>query len=605
MNTFMVFNKILPYFFFLAVVLFSCKKTADVVPPPPTGPVVVPPTPVIPPDFTTTVSTAISGFVTDDNDIAVTGAVVKFGGSIANTDQFGYFKITNANVVKTAAVVTVTKSGYFNGIKTLIAEANKPLFTRVKLLAKTTVGSINALTGGNVSLSNGLLIGLPANAVVRASNNTAYNGSVNVAARWINPVSSDLNLVMPGDLRGVSTDGGLKILTTYGMTAVELTGAAGELLQIAANKKATLAMPIPASISAGASATIPLWYFDEQKGVWIEQGLATKTGSTYVGEVSHFSFWNCDRAVPYVIFNATVTSPTGLPVSNALVKVFLASQPNDAHFGYTNEAGYISGGVPVNAQLVIQVVGEWGCNTALFSQNFSTATVDISLGNLILPASATAEVSGKIVNCSGTGIASGSLLMQRNGMNLRYLVSNLGTFSFITTVCAAGSPITLTGQDLTTNVQTAPANFIINAGINNVGNITACTVVTSEFVNATINGVSYAFSAPADNLGLGNFGNDGYDLFAYRIPNSFSQYTRFAFSRIGIAANTNMPLLNFNSHNILGNATVTPNSVIVNITEFGPVNGYVSGNFSGSINNVSTPGSPYTISCNFRILRTF
>ena len=466
-------------------------------------------------------------------------------------------------------------------------------------------GSINAITGGSVSLSNGLIISLPANAVIRASDNTAYTGSVNVAARWINPVSTDLNLVMPGDLRGLTTDGKLQTLTTYGMTAVELTGTAGELLQIAANKKATLTMPIPASILAGASATIPLWYFDEQKGIWIEQGQAIKTGSTYVGDVSHFSFWNCDRFIPYVMFNATVTNSSGLPVSNALVKVSLASQPNDAHFGYTNELGYISGGVPVNAQLVIQVVGEWGCNTALFSQNFSTTTVDISLGNLILPASATAEISGKIVDCNGTGITNGSLLMLRNGMYLRFPVSNLGTFSFATTVCAAGSPITLIGEDLTANVQTSPTNFSINAGINNVGNLSACTVSTSEFVNATINGTSYAFSVPADNLGISNYGNNGLDMFAYRIPNSFSQFARFAVSRIGIAANTDMPLLTFNSHNIAGNATVTPNSIMVHITEYGPINGYISGNFSGTLNNVSTPGSPYTVSCSFRFLRLF
>jgi hypothetical protein len=571
---------------------FSCQKSG-------TNDNIITP---LPPDLSSKVNTSVSGFVTDDNNAAVQGATVKVGIITSTTDQYGFFEMKNVDVVKTAAVITVTKTGSFNGIKTFIAENNKPIFCRIKLMTKTNAGSINATAGGNVTLTNGLVISLPANAVVKASDNSAYLGSINVAARWINPVSTDLNLTMPGDLRGLSTDGSLKTLTTYGMTAVELTSTSGELLQIAAGKKATMTMPIPATILTSAAATIPLWYFDEVKGLWIEQGLATKSGSTYIGDVSHFSFWNCDRAVPYVIFNATVTNAGGLPVSNALVKVFLASQPNDVHFGYTNAQGYISGGLPVNSQMVIQVVGEWGCNTALFSQNFSTGTTDISLGNLVLPASATAEISGKIVDCNSTGISNGSLVMLRSGINLRYPVSNTGTFSFATSVCAAGSNITLIGQDLTANVQSTATNFTINSGANNVGNLSACTVSTSQYVNYSVNGISHAFTMPPDNIGLN--GGNGYEIFAYRIPTS-SEYTRFTFSKVGIAANTNMPLLTFNSNEISNNATVTANSVMVNITEYGAINGYITGSFSGTINNVSTPGSPYTITCNFRVLRWF
>lgn len=117
---------------------------------------------------------------------------------------------------------------------------------------------------------------------------------------------------MPGDLRGISTDGSLKTLTTYGMAAVELTGALGELLQIAPGQKASLTMPIPVAILSNAPATIPLWSFDEAKGLWKEEGQAIKTGSNYVGDVSHFSFWNCDVPNNYVQFNCTVKNSDGI-----------------------------------------------------------------------------------------------------------------------------------------------------------------------------------------------------------------------------------------------------------------------------------------------------
>jgi hypothetical protein len=590
-------------FAFLLVItslfFLACKKTSDVAAP--IDPVIT----ITPPDLTTKVTTAlVSGFVTDGNDVAVKDASVLIGTATVLTDKYGYFEARNVQMVQNAAVVTVSKTGFFKGIKTYIATANKSAFFRIKLIPKTSAGTMNAIAGGAVTLASGLSINFPASAIVNASTNAAYTGVVTVAAFYINPTATDLNSIMPGDLRGLNTDGNLQLLTSFGMVAVELTGAGGELLQIATGKKATLTMPIPTALSATAPASIPLWYFNETNGLWKQEGSATKTGNTYVGDVSHFSFWNCDRAVPYVIFNATVTNFAGLAVSNALVKVFLASEPNDAHFGYTDAQGYISGGVPVNAQLIIQVVGEWGCNNALYSQNFTTGTTDISLGNLVLPTSATAEVSGKVVDCNAIGVANGSLIMFRNGMNLRYPVTNNGVFSFITSVCSAGSSISLIGQDLALNVQSPQTNFTINSGINNTGNLTACTINTSTFVNFSVNGNSYVYTSPVDNIGLNGI-NNGYEVFAGRIPDVVLSYARFRFSNVGIGTNTNVPLLTYNSTDVYANGSVTPNSVMVNITEFGPVNGYISGNFSGTINNTSAPNSPFAITCSFRVLRWF
>ena len=582
---------------FICSAINGCKKTSSIE----DNTQTLPPATGI--DFTTKVSSSVSGFVTNENNLPVQSATVKVGSVTTTTNRYGFFEVRNVQVVKTAAIVTVVNVGYFNGIKTYLAEEGKLAFFRIKLLPKTNIGTFAASTGGTVTSANNVKITLPSNAVVNATTNAAYTGVVSVSAKWIDPTSAELNNIMPGDLRGIDVSNGLKLLTTYGMAAVELTGSAGELLQIATGKKATLTMPIPASILATAPASIPLWYFDEAKGLWKEEGSATKTGNEYIGDVSHFSFWNCDRATPYIIFNGTVTNSSGLPIVNALVRIFLASQPNDIRFGFTDENGYITGAVPVNSQLVLQVYGEWGCNAPLFSQNFITASTNVSLGNLILPASSTAEISGKIVDCNAVGVANGSLIMMRNGLYTRYPVSNIGQFAFVTSVCSSGNSITLIGQDLTANIESPQTNFTLNSGINNLNNLTACTIATTQFVNYSVNGNSSAFSSPADNIGLNS--GSGFEIFAYRIPTS-NIFTRFKFSFTGIALNTNVPLLTFNSSEILANASVTPNSVMVHITEYGPsLTGYISGNFSGIINNISSPSNPYTIQCNFRVLRWF
>ena len=78
------------------------------------------------------------------------------------------------------------------------------------------------------------------------------------------------------------------------MMAVELQGASGESLNIAEGSTATLTFPIPQEILGNAPAEIPLWSFNENLGLWVEESVASLQGSNYVGEVSHFSFWNCD-----------------------------------------------------------------------------------------------------------------------------------------------------------------------------------------------------------------------------------------------------------------------------------------------------------------------
>ena len=178
------------------LVFLSCQKelTGDF----------IPPDPVTPPDLTTTVVVSqVSGFVTDGNNGAVVGASVSSGGQTVTTNKYGYFEFNNISVVKNAAVVSVSKPGFFPGIKTFTAQAGKGAFFRIKLIPKTNAGSFSAGTGASITISGGLNIAFPPNSIVLEGSNTPYSGTVNVSASWINPVAADLYGIMPGDLRGL------------------------------------------------------------------------------------------------------------------------------------------------------------------------------------------------------------------------------------------------------------------------------------------------------------------------------------------------------------------------------------------------------------------
>ena len=581
------------------IFFFSCKKSIDPVAPVPpgTGPTL--------PDLTTKVSTSISGYVTDQNDAAVLNATIQIGSTSTATDKYGYFQAINVQVVQNAAVVTAAKPGYFKSIRTFIAEAGKPAVLRIKMIPKVSSGTVSGTTGGTITLPNNLSIIFPASAVVNAATNTPYTGSVTVSAFWIDPTANDLALIMPGDLRGLNTQGNLQLLTTFGMAAVELNGSGGELLQIAAGKKASLSMPIPASLSASAPASIPLWFFDEVKGLWKQEGVATKTGNNYIGDVSHFSFWNCDVPNNFVQFNCTVVSSNGQPVPNVRVKISVVSNPASFANGYTNASGYVNGAVPSNKQLLLEVFSSNTCGLSVFSQTFTTTNVNVSFGTVTIPSAAMATVSGTVLNCANMPVTNGFIIMQNGFQYAKYALSNTGTFSFNHLLCSGINNVTLIGEDVTAAQQSNPAVYPVIAGNNLIPSFQACGVSTSRYLNYVVNGVTTSYSPPGDSLTLGGTGtNNIYTINAERIPFDSTTVSRISYTRPGIAVGSVQNLLSFKLQGIPANATIgTP--IGVNITEYGSIGQFMAGNFSGTLTGPGPTNTPYNISGNFRVRRTF
>ncbi len=562
-----------------------------------------------PPDLTTKIASAVAGFVTDENDMAVNGAIVQVGSTSTTTNKYGYFEVSNVQVIKNAALVTVAQPGYFKGIKTYIATENKSAFFRIKLIPKTNSGNIDAATGGTVTLPDGLAVNLPAGSVVVEASGAAYTGQVNVASHWLNPTATDIDRTMPGDLRGLDSLGFIKLLTTYGMTAVELTGTTGELLQIATGKKATLSFPIPASMVSAAPSTIPLWYFDETMGLWKQQGNAVKSGNSYSGEVSHFSYWNCDIPLTNsVLFNCTVVDANNNPVPGVSVSFTYANGVYTGVHAYTDSSGYVSGPIPANANLILEVHGNYNtCPGAIYSQNLTTTTVNVALGNIVLPNSSTAMVTGTVVNCSNAAVTHGYVIMFKDGVNSHYPVSSTGTFSFAATLCGGNTTVTLVAEDLDALQGGSPITATLTSGANAIPTpLSACGTTIEQFINYSVNGTSYSLTAPADNLVQelnlqatppviyvsGYSGNGG----------SVTNSANIQFTQTGIAAGSTQSLISFSSRQISDSSTLTV-AASVNITEYGAVGQFIAGNFTTTVTGAPPANTPYAVTCNFRVRR--
>lgn len=446
----------------------------------------------IPPVISTSASpitAPIQGNVFDENEQPIAGVTIKVGAKTATTDSGGYFRIDDASLDKRASLLTGQKAGYFDIVKSFAATSGVN-YQRIKLLRKSLAGTIAGASGGAISLNDGSSLTLSAGAVVKQSDNTPYNGAISVYTAVIDPTARDFPEAIPGSLMANDTLGKRVMLQSYGMLAISLESSDGQPLQVATGKTATLGFNIPASLQSTAPTSIPLWYLDST-GLWKQQGRAFRTGNVYSGEVSHLSFWNCDTAFNTVILNLTVKDSKDRPVQYTLVRLRSASQGSS--YGYTDSLGQVSGLVPFNDQLYYSISSAYHCTINSTAQPIGPFT---QTANLVVTADdlSLTNVTGRILSCKNDPSAKGYALIYYQDTKYVAPVDPLGNFDIPIVKCGTEGTVTIIGVDSSGRQQGEPQHFDFSSSAIDVGDIKACGVSTSQFVNYTLDGVSYALS---------------------------------------------------------------------------------------------------------------
>ena len=254
----------------------------------------------------------ITGTVVGDNGTFITGAQVEVNGRTATSGDRGLFRMLNVPANDGRNFLKVHKSGYFFGGRNFYVSESGEVGVKVKLVPRMLTGTFNASAGGEVETSDGLKVVIPANSI-----EGGYQGQVKVYSRFYDLTIPESILEVPG-MEGMDLNGDDVLLLSYGMGSFELENTSGDLLQLASGASAELTVPVPSSILGTAGPSIPLWYFDEALGTWMEEGSATLQGGNYVGEVGHFSVWNCDNPMIASRYNVIITCG-GTPYANQVV----------------------------------------------------------------------------------------------------------------------------------------------------------------------------------------------------------------------------------------------------------------------------------------------
>ena len=242
--------------------------------------------------------------VSDKEGYALTEVPVTINGTTVLTDQYGLAQFTGISQTS-LMLVSASKEGYLTQTYQYSFDAMQENATASLTLQNLnpishTVDSTEAIDITETELHTKLI--LPANSFVDDQGN-AVTGEVNIT-------------ITPIDIRAVDNAflGGGQALTAAGESvALISTGMAdyqfsqnGSAVSLAPNTSATIEMDLAVTTGDDGRVfvegdTIEMWWFDEETGFWVEDGLGTvqlsdtsETGLKLVATVDHFTTWNWD-----------------------------------------------------------------------------------------------------------------------------------------------------------------------------------------------------------------------------------------------------------------------------------------------------------------------
>jgi len=428
----------------------------------------------------------LKGQVIDENNLPIENATVRLGDLQIMTDENGIYTFKNIVMNQSGTLVTAKKAGYYLGAKLFNPSLGSESLVPFQLLSKELTGSFQTAVGGLISTIDGASVEFGANAI-RTESGDIYNGEVQVFAKWIDPTSDMLAEQMPGDLRAWNRDEELVQLATYGMVAVELESPNGVKLQLKNGNLATLSMPIPDEILSSAPNSIPLWSMDETTGYWVEESTATLQDGKYVGDVPHFSFWNCDAPFPLVKMTFQLKDSEGNPIK--YMKTSISTENVYARYGYSDSEGVVCGKVPKGEELILKVYDY--CNNVIHEQNIGSHDVDFDLGMIIVESMNATYIVGELDKCDGAPVTDGYLYVKDLPIYYTIDIDENGAFEEYVFVCETYSG-SIIGFDLEEPLKSDEISVTVDqtGGTLDLGTIVVCETIT-EFIKVTIPDLGY------------------------------------------------------------------------------------------------------------------
>jgi hypothetical protein len=276
-------------------------------------------TPVAPPPPPSSNGTITGRVIASDGTGAIPNAAIEVGTVRTTSGTDGSYTLSVSAVDRT--VVRADASGFAESFRIARVTAGQSTPLTIQLVKVGVTGNVPIALGGTITDTNSLAqVGLPNIGLVsRTGGSPAANVTVSVTPIDVSTATSN----MPGDFTA-SANGNITQIESFGAMLIDVRDSNNVRYSLAPGSTATIQIPV-STRSSNLPAVIPLFYFDDSTGRWIQDGegrlaFLSPTRAAYVGTVSRLGYWNADLVTETILVTGCVRTVAGLPADNALVE---------------------------------------------------------------------------------------------------------------------------------------------------------------------------------------------------------------------------------------------------------------------------------------------
>lgn len=399
-------------------------------------------------------------FVTNIQGNPIENAEVHIYGNKLLTNKYGIADFKNIELDNNGTFVRAIKDSYLFGSDKFFPSGTNN-YTVIRMLPIENLKVFDSNNSVSIEIENGGLIDFTSGSLIDNQGQT-YLGQTKMSSYGINSTEINFDKIIPGSLFGIAKNGNSKIIEMYSCVSIHLTKPSSEILSLKSGKTAKISFPILSSDLTNLPANLPMWYFDEMLGNWVEEGTAKLVNNHYEAEVSHFSFWACGNAYELIDFSIEIESSNGLPAEFLQVDFKLNTY---VYKGLTDAKGKVSGKLPRSEDLTI-TLSTSNCNVPLYESSVLTGENGLILDKIILDKDITL-ISGKIL-CMGTETNAGSILVKSLNHHYIFKPDIEGNFqiSLSETTCDTNSDIILLGFNIDKNNESEEILINVNSPSN-------------------------------------------------------------------------------------------------------------------------------------------
>lgn len=551
------------------------------------------------------INSSVEGQVQDLNKSPIQDATVRLGNLTTLTDEYGLFSFENVTMNEKGSLIRVTKDGQIDGSRRFFPREGMTSRVIIEMIPANIGSTFDAALGASITISTisgNTEVFFEPNSIADA-NGEIFEGEVFAIYTHLDPRAISTVDRMPGNLQGINSEIEEVALQSFGMVNIRLQDASGAPLNLLEGSTATIALFLPSNIVGSAPNEIPLWSFNEEFGIWVEEGMATKINDQYVGEVTHFSWWSCDAPFPLIELDLTLEDENVKPIADHGIGIGLGTNVNLTSYSNTNNEGFTSGKVPANVTLKLEIRGF--CGVLIHSTTIGPFTEDTSLGTLLVenPNINNTQITGSTFDCNGNLITNGGINIEVGTQNYTTHIDD-GNFDLFISTCEEPSNITVTGLDFDALLESDPVEAIAGT-INNTRPIIVCDnpiPITESTLTFTIGDEPYEYfgdelegviwnfdlinifydklSAQTTETNLSVLGNTVGNYDNNNECNMYDFTTDVPYSLIALTPNEPLNFENFNISQISPNIIGTFSGMAVNEIDTIPDTVFVSGSFN-------------------------